>query len=50
MKEKVWYCSKKGYRPWERPSKKDVKDQKEGGHTIWYDEPQLLEVRAQILI
>lgn len=45
VKEKVWYCSKKGYRPWEHPSPQDVKSRDQGGHTIWYDEPQLLEVR-----
>ena len=46
VREKVWYCSKKGYRPWERPTQKDVKTNDQGGHTIWYDEPQLLEVRS----
>ncbi|BDA42848.1 ATP-dependent RNA helicase DDX1 [Coccomyxa sp. Obi] len=43
VREKVWYCSKKGYRPWERPTQKDVETNEQGGHTIWYDEPQLLE-------
>jgi len=36
--EKVWYCSKKGYKPWLNPSKQDTKD-----HAVWYDEKKLLE-------
>ena len=34
-KEKVWYCLAKGYRPWFKPKPGDVKDNEEGGHTIW---------------
>lgn len=34
--ERVWYCSKKGYKPWLKPSASDVKQ-----HTIWYDEISL---------
>ena len=48
-KEKVWFCSKKGYKPWLQPSKQDVKLNDQGGHTIWYDEPDLLtQVEARI--
>ena len=42
--EKVWYCSVKGYSPWERPKPADVRTREDGGHTIWYDEPQLMKV------
>jgi len=41
--EKVWYCKAKGLKPWLKPSKEDVGTHEEGGHTIWYDEPQLLQ-------
>ncbi|CAG9464204.1 unnamed protein product [Pedinophyceae sp. YPF-701] len=42
--ERVWYCSKKGYKPWFDPKPKDVQD-----HTIWYDESGLLkEVEARV--
>ena len=34
--ERVWYCKKKDYKPWLRPSAQDVKQ-----HTVWYDEPAL---------
>ena len=43
--EKVWYCSVKGYTPWEQPKAADVATRDQGGHTIWYDEPQLIQVR-----
>ena len=36
--EKVWYCSKKGYKPWFNPTKEDTKQ-----HAIWYDERALLK-------
>ena len=42
--EKVWYCKQKGYKPWLDPKRKDVGPHEEGGHTIWYDEQQLLKV------
>eukprot|EP01025_Chloroclados_australasicus_P054950 TRINITY_DN6577_c0_g1_i1.p1 TRINITY_DN6577_c0_g1~~TRINITY_DN6577_c0_g1_i1.p1 ORF type:complete len:753 (-),score=102.41 TRINITY_DN6577_c0_g1_i1:390-2648(-) len=41
--EKVWYCSVKGYKPWLDPKQQDVRTNEEGGHTTWYDEPQLLK-------
>ena len=41
--ERVWFCTKKGYKPWFDPKPEDVKLMKEGGHTIWYDEPKLLK-------
>ena len=42
--EKVWYCSKKGYKPWFNPSKEDTKQ-----HAIWYDEKALLkDIEARI--
>ncbi|KAK3266867.1 hypothetical protein CYMTET_24541, partial [Cymbomonas tetramitiformis] len=42
-KEKVWYCSKKGYKPWLNPQRGDVKTNDQGGHTIWYDEMEMLK-------
>ena len=44
VEEKVWYCTKKGYKPWLKPTAQDVKSHGEEGHTIWYNEPQLLKV------
>jgi hypothetical protein len=44
--EKVWYVTKKGYKPWLKPGKADVRTNEQGGHTIWYDEQQLLKVRG----
>ena len=42
--EKVWYCSKKGYKPWFNPTKEDTKQ-----HAIWYDEWALLkDIEARI--
>ena len=42
--ERVWYCTKKGYKPWLRPSASDVKQ-----HTVWYDEPGLFaEVKKRV--
>ena len=43
--EKVWYCKAKGYKPWLKPKQQDVLDNEQGGHTTWYDEPALLQVR-----
>ena len=40
--EKVWYCTQKGYKPWFNPKKKDTLTNKEGGHTKWYDEQEIL--------
>lgn len=45
VRERVWFCTVRGARPWERPSRADVRERAQGGHTIWYDEPALLEVR-----
>ena len=42
--EKVWYCKQKGYKPWLKPKKKDTGTHEEGGHTIWYNDQQLLKV------
>jgi len=42
--EKVWFCKKKGYRPWLEPNKQNTKTNGEGGHTKWYDEPKLLKL------
>lgn len=44
--EKVWFCTKKGYAPWERPKRQDMGTHEEGGHTIWYNEPELMQVRV----
>ena len=41
--ERVWYCTKKGYKPWFDPKPDDVRLMKDGGHTTWYDEPKLLK-------
>lgn len=42
--EKVWYCSKKGHKPWFNPTKEDTKQ-----HAIWYDEKALLkDIEARI--
>lgn len=43
--ERVWYVKTKGYKPWLNPKPQDVKHNDEGGHTIWYNEPELLQVR-----
>ena len=40
--EKVWFCTKKGYKPWLNPTKNDVKSNKQGGHTTWLDESHAL--------
>ncbi len=42
VREKVWYCQKKGYKPWLDPGKGDTLLNGEGGHAVWYDEPALL--------
>lgn len=42
--ERVWYVKAKGYKPWLHPKPQDVKHNDEGGHTIWYNEPELLQV------
>lgn len=48
-KERVWFCTKKGYKPWFDPKPDDVKLTKDGGHTVWYDEPKLLkDIEARI--
>ena len=44
--EKVWYCRQKGYKPWLKPKERDTRTHEEGGHTIWYNEQELLKVRA----
>ena len=44
VEEKVWYCTRKGYKPWLKPSKQDVRTHEEGGHTIWQNELQMLKV------
>ena len=41
--ERVWYCTKKGYRPWLEPSEKNTRLIQEGGHTKWFDEPQIVK-------
>ncbi|KAK9791611.1 hypothetical protein WJX73_009998 [Symbiochloris irregularis] len=41
--EKVWYCTVKGYTPWVNPKPGDKRTREEGGHTIWYEEPQLIK-------
>ena len=42
--EKVWYCKQKGYKPWLKPKERDTRTHEEGGHTIWYNEQELLKV------
>ena len=46
VREKVWFCIKKGYKPWLKPSANDARTNEQGGHTIWYDEQQLLKARV----
>ena len=42
--ERVWYCQKKGYKPWFNPSRADVRE-----HCVWYDEEKLLkDIEARI--
>ena len=41
----VWYCTVKGIKPWLAPDAKNTRTNEQGGHTIWYEEPQLLQVR-----
>lgn len=41
----VWYCTVKGIKPWLAPDAKNTRTNEQGGHTIWYDEQQLLQVR-----
>ena len=45
--ERVWYVKAKGYKPWLNPKPQDVKHNDEGGHTIWYNEPELLQVSSR---
>lgn len=40
----VWYSTVKGIKPWLAPDAKNTRTNEQGGHTIWYDEPQLLQV------
>lgn len=47
VREKVWYCTQKGYKPWLKPKQADVRLNEQGGHTLWYDEQALLKVRAR---
>jgi len=42
--EKVWYCRQQGYKPWLKPSFQDTRTHDQGGHTIWYNEQELLQV------
>lgn len=42
--ERVWYVKAKGYKPWLNPKPQDTNDNDDGGHTIWYNEPNLLQV------
>ena len=41
--ERVWYCTKKGYKPWLEPNKSNTKLIGEGGHTKWYSEQEILK-------
>ena len=38
VKEKVWYCTRKGHKPWLAPTADDQRVIEEGGHTMWRDE------------
>lgn len=42
----VWYCTVKGIKPWLAPDAKNTRTNEQGGHTIWYEEQQLLQVRS----
>ena len=48
--EKVCYCSQKGYKPWLKPQSQDVRTNEQGGHTIWYNEPELLKVGQHVCL
>ena len=41
--EKVWFCTQKGLKPWLNPNEKNTKLIEKGGHTIWYNELDLLK-------
>ena len=45
VREKVWFCTQKGYKPWLKPRQADVRLNEQGGHALWYDEQALLKVR-----
>jgi ATP-dependent RNA helicase DDX1 len=47
--ERVWYCTKKGYKPWLAPGARDAALVDEGGHTVWFDErASLAAVQARL--
>ena len=48
--EKVWFCTRKGYSPWERPKREDVGTHDQGGHTIWYNEAQLMQAGPSLQV
>ena len=48
--EKVWYCSQKGYKPWLKPKSQVLCTNEQGGHTIWYNEPELLKVGQHVCL
>jgi hypothetical protein len=44
----VWYCTdRKNQKPWEKPDAASTRSIEDGGHTTWYKEQQLLQVRWQ---
>ncbi|PNW85486.1 hypothetical protein CHLRE_03g188750v5 [Chlamydomonas reinhardtii] len=40
--EKVWFCTVKGMKPWLAPDSSNTRTTDKGGHTIWYNERELL--------
>lgn len=46
----MWYCTQKGYKPWLEPNKQNTRTNEQGGHTTWYDEQELLKVRAGVQV
>jgi len=51
VEEKVWFVSRKGYKPWEArpPRALDRKAASEGGHTVWLDESESLRAVCERL-
>lgn len=35
LRLQVWYCTRKGYKPWLEPDAKNTRTNEQGGHTTW---------------
>ena len=51
VREKAWFVSRKGYKPWEArpPRAADRRPASEGGHTVWLDESESLRAVCERL-